>query len=266
MMKRLPIILLAITVAALAVLITTLSPPSASAQVCGPGSGWVDPCPAGDDDFPTSGAVVGIDFDGDCVQDQSLVLSGPTTIQRQASVPDTIDTEIISMSLEGGGFTLNAGASTVNPNVLPSLGEIVEQVGDDTLADSFFDVYFEVLTTGDPLYNHSALKVEAVIDQVPPFDTDYLHPIALCIDLFDDPLAGSDTGFNLVEAVHDTGPDPIISGGGIAKPIVLGADSPAETSASGATRDYTAPIAAAAVAAALLTVAAGGWYVRRRLS
>ena len=55
-------------------------------------------------------------------------------------------------------------------------------------------------------------------------------------------------------------------GGGIAEPIVLGADSPAEASGSSSARDYAAPIAAATGVAALLAVAAGGWYVRRRLS
>jgi hypothetical protein len=52
-------------------------------------------------------------------------------------------------------------------------------------------------------------------------------------------------------------------GGGIAEPIVLGADSAAETSTPDSSRDYTAPIAAAGVAA-VLALAAGGWYVRRR--
>ncbi|KKK77320.1 hypothetical protein LCGC14_2854810, partial [marine sediment metagenome] len=143
----------------------------------------------------------------------------------------------------------------------PSLGAIVEQVGDDTLADSFFDVFFEILGGPGPMYNHDALTIEAVIDRVPPFNTTYLHPIAICIDLFDDPIAGSDTGINLVEAEHNTGPT---SGGGIAQPIALGSDSAAETSAPGSSRDYTAPIAAAGVLGAL-AVAAGGWYVRRRL-
>ncbi len=55
---------------------------------------------------------------------------------------------------------------------------------------------------------------------------------------------------------------PPHSGGGIAEPIVLGADSAAETPAPGSSRDYTAPIAAAVAAALAMT--AGGWYVRRR--
>ena len=59
---------------------------------------------------------------------------------------------------------------------------------------------------------------------------------------------------------------PTGGGGGIAEPIVLGSEPAAETSASGASRDYTAPIAAAAGIAGVLATVAGGWYVRRRLS
>jgi hypothetical protein len=58
---------------------------------------------------------------------------------------DVIDTEIISMCLTGEGVTLRAGAGQQQgPGLLAhSLGAIAEEAGDSTLADSFFDVFFE---------------------------------------------------------------------------------------------------------------------------
>ena len=264
-MKKLPMILLVIVVTALAVLVTSFSSDrvSAAEPVCGPGGPgihWVDNCnfvgPKKADIINPSTALVGIDLDGDCGRDVNLILTGPVTVNRQTTSDDSlnfpgaspvdghplgpgldvIDTEIANMALTGltnlGLVTLRVGKGTpgINPLVSNSFGAIVEQspppgAGGPTLADSFFDVFFEVEVDppGPPppfkLYNHpqlpdalgrTGLVLEAVIDRVPPLAV-YFHPKPLCLDLFDAPddpntavVEGNDTGINLVEARHDT--------------------------------------------------------------
>ncbi len=266
MMKRLPIILLAISVSALAVMFTSFTPPSASAAGCGPGSHWIDTCPAGSDDLGTTGAEVGIDFVGpggegppDCVEDVSLILSGDGFVDREAgqsaTTPHSIDTEITSMSLTDGTATLRVGAGG-SPALSASDGVIEEQSGDDTLGDSSFDVFFEIDDGTNPkMYNQSALTVTAVIDRVPP-QAIYLHPESICIDLYTAPSGGVDTFVNLVEAQHNVG--------GIAEVLAGGSHSPASASAGSGLSALTYAGLAGAVGAGMLAVAAGGWYARRR--
>ena len=192
-------------------------------QHCGQGNHWVDDCGTDNDTLNLTEALVGIDLDLDCIADTSVILRGPTTINRSdplddsANFPgtrpvdghlDVIDTEIVSMSLTGGpGITLTAGAGLGQGGVLkPSLGAIGEQASENNLADSFFDVFFEVdLGGGNLVYNHTPLVIEAKIDCVPP-DAEYIHPTG-CVPLFDSPIQG--TGVlvaNLVSAVHKTFP------------------------------------------------------------
>lgn len=192
---------------------------------CGPGDHWVDTCPGGDDSVDPTEAVVGLDLNLDCVANTSLILKGPTTIRRNAGVPHTIDTEIVSMSLAGGGVTLTAGAGLGQGGVLPpSLGTIVEQPNPEkALADSSFDVFFEVyLGAGVFAYNHTALRIEAKINCVPP-DTTYIHPTG-CLPLYDDPVAGTVVA-NLVSAQHRTFPNgkgvPTLSEWGLVSLVVL---------------------------------------------
>ena len=267
------IILLAIPLMALA-LFGSSNPPSASAAPtpeCGPGAHWIDdpsqtgagvPCPVGTDNLANTGAIVGIDNTGDCVKDFNVTLSGPTTIDRSVgqgtSTPHSIDTEIVSMSLTGGTFTLRAGAGG-SPALSASDGKIEEQAGDNTKADSFFDVFFEIDTGTQKLYNQAALKLKAVILQVPP-DQTYIHEIpGNCLDLFDAPTLGNDTGANLVEASHDPDPPPV---GGIA--LVDSSGSPAGPAAGSGSSALPYAALAGAVAAGALALAAGGWYARRR--
>lgn len=147
------------------------TPPSASAQACGPGSHWIDTCPAGTDSLANTSAVVELDeVGGDCVGDTTVTFSGPTDIVRQAASDvsanfggvgsldahlDVIDTEIVSMSLTGGGLTLKAGTSApgINAGVSQSLGATEEQAADATKGDSFFDVFLEIFDGTDTYYN-----------------------------------------------------------------------------------------------------------------
>ncbi len=277
-MKRLPIILLAISVSALAVMFTSFTPPSASAAGCGPGSHWIDTCPVGTDDLGITSVDFGIDTDGDCLVELNLNLTGPVTVDRAAASDvsanfggvgsvdshlDVIDTEIMTMTMTGGGFTMKVGTSTtgINAGVPRSLGALEEQAGNNLLGDSFFDIFFEADDGVNPkTYNQSALRLDAdpPLDRVPPLSgTDYGSLTSECVDLWTAPSGGFDTGVNLVATGHH-------SVGGIAEVIAGGSVSPASASAGSGSSALTYAGLAGAVAAGMLAVAAGGWYGRRR--
>ncbi len=199
--------------------------PCVPCGLCGPGPHFIDvpPCPAGTETIP-SGALVGIDTNLDCVRDQNLVLFGPVTIRRNnpsddsSNYPgtrpidnhlDVIDTEILAMSLTGGGATLVAGAGQGQGGVLGATrGNIAEQPGNPSLADSFFDVFFEVSIGAQRLYNQTPLRAAEVITCIPP-NGQYIHPVGICIPLFTSPVPGQGVHMaNLVSAYHDTFPIP----------------------------------------------------------
>jgi len=114
---------------------------------------------------------------------------------------DVIDTEIISMCLTGGGYTLRAGLGQGGV-ISRSLGAVAEQPGNPTLAESFFDVFFEVQTPQGPLYNQTPLRLAAVINCVPP-KAAYIHPTG-CLPLFTSPIPGQGMHVaNLVTAQHN---------------------------------------------------------------
>lgn len=209
-----------ITVGTLAAISVVFGATDADAAACGPGAHWVDSCPAGLDILPNTAALIGIDIDLDTLVDFSLVVNGPTTVSRQNSSDDSanfpgtrpldahldvIDTEIVSLNLSGGGFGLWAGQGpSPNSGVVlnPSFGAIFEQGGDNTLADSFFDVFFEVdLGGGNFAYNHDPLTIQATgLTEVPPIPQQYIHPTGV-IPLFSDPIGGVVIA-NLVTARH----------------------------------------------------------------
>ncbi len=189
---------------------------------CGPGPHWIDQCPAGADVLP-SGALVGVDLDLDenCEPDVHLVFNGYALVERSVPLDDSghfpgvapvdghlevADTEILLMHLTGASGNLIAG-TLGSALLLPSVGTVVEQPSDPGLADSFFDVLFEVDLGGGTLaYNHEPLRLRSKIDCVPP-DTIFLAPTS-CIDLFDTPEPGAgQVVARLVRAENSTSPD-----------------------------------------------------------
>lgn len=200
--------------------------PADGAPICGPGSHWVDGCVSGLDTF-ASVATVGIDVNLDDVKDVSVVLSGPTSVHRGNPVDalvgdplrgdlgavdghlDVIGTEIVSLLLMGGGFTVRAGDLVGNLAIdgpLHSPGAILERPGAPKLADSFFDVFFELqLPGGMVLHNMAALRLQTTIDRVPPIGFTYTHSIAQPVSLYDQ--QGIERA-RLVDAIHTPVPEP----------------------------------------------------------
>jgi hypothetical protein len=200
-----------------AIAVFGVAKPGVAADFCGPGEHWVDTCASGLDSFG-SFATIGIDINLDDQVDSTIVLSGPTTIFRgdpiDTSEPldghkNQINTEIISLELSGGGFTLKAGDGTGNLNndgALYSPGKIIEKENDPKLANSYFDIFFEIDSPLGKLHNKMALRQSAMIDRVPPIGIDYTHNIPNPISLFNE----NDVEVaRLVNAVHTPAPEPL---------------------------------------------------------
>jgi hypothetical protein len=164
-----------------------ISGPAKAGAVCGPGSHWVDTCAGGTYDFSsTSTIAVSLDLDRNGSLETTipfLQFSGITQVFLGAgqnnSDPHSIQTELYNLYEvdPGSGATLRAGDGTpndANNGPLYSPGSIVEQAGNPALANSFFDVFFE-LTVPDPLgpplvlENHTPMQVECTgLASAPP--------------------------------------------------------------------------------------------------
>jgi len=156
---------------------------------CGPGAHWIDTCPAGTDNMTNTTADMRIEIPCGNSPGTAVTTSGPTVVNRDAGQsavsPHSINTEIVSMVLKGDGITVRAG--TDEGVTLQSLGKITEQGSDPTKADSYFDIYFEI--DGTPfgtLHNKNGepMRVETVIDKVPPYNSLYENGTQGPIDLY----------------------------------------------------------------------------------
>ena len=120
-------------------------------------------------------------------------LSGPTVITRSAvetKPPDSIDTEIVAMQLEGSCQPGNIPVKVRVSGSQASTGRIIEQ--NDSIpgtlefpADSFFDVFFEIDTPIGTLHNNDPLRLLCKISAIPPFGCFY-EPDVGVVQLFDD--------------------------------------------------------------------------------
>ncbi|MGB5770865.1 MAG: hypothetical protein WBM32_13510, partial [Crocosphaera sp.] len=142
-------------------------PESAKAIDCGanfpPGlPGWVNQCPGGIDMFDSLlnfELELDLNNDGTPETPVSLTASGPTKIWRGNGENDTIETEIFDLRLTGtsddfGDFTIIAGdgiGNGLDDGRLYSFGAITQRTDDigtpedeSALADSFFEVFFEI--------------------------------------------------------------------------------------------------------------------------
>ena len=250
------------------------------------GSGTVSPVET--DYFPESGAMVELTMTTPPGSDR-IALRGPTTVEVELATlgdPDSngreqIDTEIVQMQLTGtsallGPVTMRLRDPAKQP--LGSVGEMEERVNVQsnrfdlpgpqapfcvepvpplcvgTLADSFFDVYFEVEAMGQKFHNHTAEHMEAVISEKPPASGEtYLSPQA--IPLFDE--SENPSGIQVTWASHM--PNPLGVGGIAEYPET------AQTAASDSgSSDPPYAALAGGLAAAAVALGAGAWYARRR--
>ncbi|MDW8309910.1 MAG: HYR domain-containing protein, partial [Verrucomicrobiales bacterium] len=185
------------------------------------------PPPVEIDHWGRTSALVGIQGPGGLM---NVVLTGPTTVEvaldslhdGDGDGREAVKTELVRMELSGGGVTLRAGRQAGLGQASP--GEIEERANlrsgrldlpgperpfclagecEGALAESFFDVFFEVEVGGQVLHNGQALRMEAVIDRKPP-GTVYRHVITRPIPLLT--REGKESGFFLVSANHDTRP------------------------------------------------------------
>ena len=184
--------------------------------ICGGVPDWVNNCPAGTDKFSSRASVTILDanfvpiFAGD-------LYDSATTIYRGAGSGGLMLTEMVALNLTGSGITVHAGdgdGNLASDGVTYSPGYVQQQTpptGDPVLADSFFDIFFEV--DYGPLHLHNYLSdtgphlsMHAVISGVPPIGAIYEPPIDVPIPLYmtgvPDPLA------YLVHASHVPTPEP----------------------------------------------------------
>lgn len=166
----------------------------------GPGDHWVDTVTEGtyvmnvDGDFYTT--VYGIGA-------SSFVASGQIMVwyDDARDTPDPldpghsnhVDVEIVSMNLTGnapgvGPVALRSGDSVANgmsDGPLFTGGTIIEATDDPSLADSFFDIFFEVEISAYALtiFNKQPLQVSGRIDRIPPVGFAYVSLGA--VELYD---------------------------------------------------------------------------------
>jgi hypothetical protein len=158
-------------------------------------------CPIANGEFPAagcdefdSGARIIIQMGEATIP---VTLNGPTQVERKNSPADgdsngrdDIDTEILALELEG---TSSLGLVTVRQSSSrDSLGAIEEQANDtsnqvDFPADSFFDVFVEVSIPGvGTLHNVDPIRMQCVINEIPPILCFYEPPPGDPIELLDD--------------------------------------------------------------------------------
>ena len=240
----------------------------------------------GFDWFNSEGVVdLLVDTNGDAVLDTPIpdvLLVGPTRVKKSVPAGDDgndprpgepdgladIETEIVNMVLTGtlpllGTITVRVGSDFGLP---PSTGAVEEQApGTDFPADSFFDVFFELIGTPyGPLTNFppnspsAPVRLTATLTdppRLPPFNIDYTSLAG--VELKD----ASGMTRVLVTVETHTPKTPI---GGTTELLVHSSDAPASAADSAGS---SAPLYAALagfVAAATLALAGGGWYARRR--
>ena len=174
----------------------------ADAQPCGPGPDWVDRCQSGTDRFPSyseHGIVIFDPEDGGFIVNLPRMFGNAEVFRGNPIGPNPfrIETEMVSLLLTGGGFTLKGGDGVGNllrDGPLFSPGRITEQgtgIG-ATFADSFFDIFFELSPTPfGVLHNIDPCTMTGMppgIDRVPPLpgtEYDGCSPRPTIIDLYD---------------------------------------------------------------------------------
>ena len=141
--------------------------------------------PPGTDAFPSTAKIVVQSFFDPGSDPFIWYLSSAglpdTVVQRGQQVGDTIQTEIVSLSLQGTHPSLGPINVHLDPDQ-PTLGEInnIQQSADCGFerADSFFDVFFEVDVSalGETWFPERPVRLENELTTLPPRREDYENP------------------------------------------------------------------------------------------
>ncbi|OGZ41592.1 MAG: hypothetical protein A3C80_00100 [Candidatus Ryanbacteria bacterium RIFCSPHIGHO2_02_FULL_45_43] len=161
-------------------------------------------------------------------------MSGPTTVEvRLGGISDMdgdgreeVETEMLQLELTGTSPMLGPVNVRLNPT-MPSRGMIKEQTNNTPgvldlpplapsgLADSFFDVFFDIEVAGQTLHNQQPKHMRTVITHKPPAEGEtYEDPTP--IELYDE--NGRPTGITLVGAHHTPNPPHDLCGNGRVDP------------------------------------------------
>jgi hypothetical protein len=168
----------------LAGLLSCMSGAAFAIPTCGPGPHWVDGCAAGQDTFDGQ-FVFGITSVPFGLPAMAISLSGPTTVDHQTPSGHSFATEIISAQGVGvnpalGTIVLRIGSDNGVPT--QSLGAVTEKAGNDSVADSFFDVFFQLdlVDLGFTLFNQDPLRLSSEMLCIPP--NAYASPGVKCVN------------------------------------------------------------------------------------
>lgn len=178
-------------------------------MLAGPAA-WAYPA-AGRDEFDSS-AIVTIDLTMSGGPMMPVTLGGPVEIRRgNPSDPGDgkieIDTELISMQLVGP--TMFGRVTVTKSPAPPSVGKIKQQAaGVDFPADSYFDVFVLINTPGGILHNNAPMRLQTVINSIPPLGESYTPPLVIGVALFN--AANLQVGI-ITHARHHVGQTPSFS-------------------------------------------------------
>lgn len=153
-------------------LVSLLAVSAMAGAVCPPGSNWVATCGAGTYDvsaiFSNSlqleagvAASLGLPATIPLVQ-----FTGDTTLIVSPPVGNTlaVDVHSIYATQIGGSAILRVGTGQ---GLQPSGGTITEESGTPALADSFFDIFFEIDFGNVALHNTTPLHLTSVLTELP---------------------------------------------------------------------------------------------------
>ena len=163
---------------------------------CGTGANWVNTCAAGT-------YVVPWEATGEVNGGPSVLLTGSAEVLFGPAGGGHVPIELVSLHLTGGGgVILRAGSAF---GLTPSLGGLTQQGPGSPLANSFFDIFFELEGVApDPLRNATAANI---------FGAGLLTwPDATSLVLTNGPIPLFTPGGNQVAQLTSAGHDLVIIG------------------------------------------------------
>jgi len=142
---------------------------------CGPGSHWIDSCPAGSYSVDTILDVTikeqPCDASGGTMH--HVILQGQTQFKTEAAQTDELHEmkiEIVSRSFTGDGYLYRAG---INQGLSQQSRGLVRELGDPNWARLYLDLFFEIklpntVMGGTTLHNNEARRIQLDTDKFPP--------------------------------------------------------------------------------------------------